>query len=287
MRQFCVGMKKHLLISILSLLLALGYSDVLLAEMKPNKGNPAQSGKTIHSWRSHPNSRNGLYTTRNASVGQGITLTANALYYYGDVDMLSYAFKYGFQKQNLSLGGSVIFSYLHPLANSANWRFSLSGGYLHGNDSARYEMVTDKTTGEEIRQWIGKGSFRSGFGELAAGIEWYPFSRAGFYIYAGLGLNLSVINYDFTKSNRGEGQQVSVLPMLPIEIGYNINMTHGFFLTIMASVHQGLMDIPHSNLDAYPLTKSSRFQWGDGYFTLGLSFSYRWQKCEPCRLYKW
>ena len=241
-------MKKHLLISILSLLLALGYSDVLPAEMKPNKGNPAQSGKTIHSWRSHPNSRNGLYTTRNPSVGQGITLTANALYYYGDVDMLSYAFRYGFQKQNLSLGGSVLFSYLHPLANSANWRFSLSGGYLHGNDSARYEMVTDKVTGQDIRQWIGKGSFRSGF---------------------------------------GEGQQVSVLPMLPVEIGYNINMTHGFFLTIMASVHQGLMDIPHSNLDAYPLTKSSRFQWGDGYFTLGLSFSYRWQKCEPCRLYKW
>ena len=98
---------------------------------------------------------------------------------------------------------------------------------------------------------------------------------------------MSVINYDFTRSDRGEGQVVSVLPMLPLEIGYNINLTHGFFMTVMASVHQGLLDVPNSNLDAYPLTKSSRFQWGDGYFMLGVSFSYRWQKCEPCRLYKW
>ncbi len=279
-------MKRHLLISILALVLGLGYSGSLMAEAKPNKGNPQQKTQVRRSWRKTPDAH-GLYSTRNSSVAQGITLTGNALYYYGDVDMLGVAFKEGFQKQNLSVGGSVIFSYLHPLANSANWRFSLSGGYLHGNDSARYALTTDPVTGQEVQTQMGKGSFKSGFGELAAGIEWYPFPKAGFYIYAGLGLNLSVINYDFTRSDRGEGQVVSVLPMLPVEIGYNINLTHGFFMTVMASVHQGLLDVPNSNLDAYPLTKSSRFQWGDGYFMLGLSFSYRWQKCEPCRLYKW
>ena len=218
---------------------------------------------------------------------QGVSLTVSAAYYYGDVDMLGIAFKEGFQKQNLSLSGSFVFSYLHPLARSANWRFSASGGYLHGNDSARYDMITNPATGQQVEEQMGKGSFRSGFGELAAGIEWYPFSRAGFYIYAGLGLNVSVINYDFTRVNRGEGQVFGVLPMLPIEIGYNIDLTHGFFLTVMASVHQGLLDVPYSNLDAWPIIKSTRFQWGDGYFLLGLSFSYRWQKCEPCRLYQW
>lgn len=279
-------MKKHLLISILALTLGLCYSGSLMAEAKANQGNPRQHVQTRHTWRKTPDHR-GLYSTRNKSIAQGFSITGDVLYYYGDIDMLGVAFKEGFQKQNLSVGGSLIFSYLHPLANSANWRFSLSGGYLHGNDSARYDMVTDQTTGDETRKWVGKGEFKSGFGELAAGIEWYPFPKSGFYLYAGLGLNLSVINYDFTKSGRGDGQMVSVLPMLPLEIGYNINLTHGFFMTIMASVHQGLLDVPHCNLDAYPLTKPSGFQWGDGYFLLGVSFSYRWQKCEPCRLYKW
>ena len=268
------------------MVLGLGYSEALMAEAKPYKGNPQKGIQARRAWRDRPG-YDGRYSTRNASVAQGVTITGSLLYYYGDVDMLGVAFKEGFQRQNLSVGGSVIFSYLHPLANSANWRFSLSGGYLHGNDSARYALTTDPVTGQEVQTQIGKGSFKSGFGELAAGIEWYPFPKAGFYIYAGLGLNLSVINYDFTRSDRGEGQVVSVLPMLPLEIGYNINLTHGFFMTVMASVHQGLLDVPNSNLDAYPLTKSSRFQWGDGYFMLGVSFSYRWQKCEPCRLYKW
>lgn len=199
--------------------------------------------------------------------------------------MLGYAFQHGFQRQNLSLGGSLVLSYLHPWGNHINWRFSVSGGYIHGNDSARYEMQEVNGQMQNVR--IGKGSFDNAFGELFVGVEWYPFPRAGFYIYGGFGMNVSFIDYDFTPSGRGTGSVVSVLPMLPIEIGYNINLTHGFYLTIMASVHQGLLDVPNSNLDAYPLVKSSRFQWGDGYFTVGLNFSYRWQKCEPCRWYQW
>lgn len=254
--------------------------------MQSRKANPQQKTTAKRGWNSTSNHR-GVYSSHNPSVGQGVALTSSMLYYYGDVDMLSYAFKQGFQKQNLSIGGSLVFSYLHPLAKSANWRFSLSGGYLHGNDSARYDLVMNPNTGQE--EWLqrGKGNFRSIFGEFDAGIEWYPFSGAGFYIYVGLGVSLSVINYDFTQSNRGSGQVLGVLPMLPIELGYNINLTNGWFLTIMGAAHQGLLDMPYCNLDAYPVTKSSRFQWADGYFALGLTLSYRWQKCEPCRLYKW
>lgn len=282
------SMEKYFrLIALILAFLAMGIGTSLRAETKYDPYSSQRKTQARHSWRQKPSLREGLYSTHNSSVAQGLTLTANALYYYGDVDMLGVAFKHGFQKQNVSLGGSLVFSYLHPLANSANWRFSLSGGYLHGNDSARYEVMADPITGQEINRSIGKGLFRSGFGEFSAGIEWYPFPKAGFYIYGGLGLNLSVINYDFSKSGKGKGQQVNLLPMLPLEIGYNINLTHGFFITVMASVHQGLLDVPHSNLDGYPIVKSSRFQWGDGYFLLGLSFSYRWQKCEPCRLYKW
>lgn len=268
------------------MVLGLGYSEALMAEAKPYKGNPQKGIQARRAWRDRPG-YDGRYSTRNASVAQGVTITGSLLYYYGDVDMLGVAFKDGFQPQNLSVGGSMDFSYHHPFTNSSNWRYSLLGGYLHGNDSARYDMAIDKNTGLETLQKTGKGYFNSGFVEFTAGIEWFPFTKAGFYVYAGLGLNLSIINYDFTRVNKGKGQTFGILPMIPLEIGYNINLTHGFFMTVMASVHQGLLDVPYCSLDAWPIVKSSRFQWGDGYFRLGVSFSYRWQKCEPCRLYKW
>lgn len=278
-------MKRHSLLSVFALVLGLGYCGALMAEPNPAASNP-RVAQARHAWRHSPD-YGGRYSTQNPLVSQGITIAGNVLYYYGDVDMLGVAFKDGFQAQNLSLGGGLDFSYHHPVTNTANMRFSLLGGYLHGNDSARYEMATDKTTGQEALLQTGKGFFRSGFGEVAVGIEWFPFSKAGLYIYAGLGLNLSIINYDFTRVNRGAGQTFGILPMLPVEIGYSFNLTHGFFLNIMASVHQGLLDVPYCNLDAWPIVKSSRFQWGDGYFMLGVSLSYRWQKCEPCRMYQW
>lgn len=254
------------------------------AEVTGHRGNPRVASNR-KAWRSSPG-YGGRYSTRNSSVAQGLSLSLNALYYYGDIDMLDLAFQHGYQKQNLSLGGSATFAYLHPLANSVNCRISLGGGYLHGNDSARRYTTTD-AQGLKVERWIGKGSFRSGFGEAAVGFEWFPFPKAGFYIYAGLGLNVSVIHYDFTKSNRGEGVRVGLLPMLPLEIGYSIDMTHGLFLNAVVAVHQGLLDVPYCNLDAYPVTKSSRFQWGDGYFSVGLTLAYRWNKCEPCRLLRY
>lgn len=233
--------------------------------------------------RKHINPHNGLYSRKHSSVGRGIQLSFNAIYYYGDVDMLDQAFVHGWQQQNLSLGGSLKFDYLHQIANTCNLRMTLSGGYLHGNDSNRVQENPD--TG--LQEHIGKGSFQNGFGEASVGVEWYPFSKADFYIYAGLGFSVNFINYDFSRLGIAPDQKVTVVPVLPIEIGYNFDLTHGWFLSIFASVHQALMDTPNANLDAYPIKKTSRFQWGDGYFTLGLSFSYRWQHCAPCRLTSW
>ncbi len=241
----------------------------------------AQYNKPV--WGKKANRSNGLYTIRNKSVANGICLNVGAMYYYGDVDMLDQAFVHGFQPQNLSIGGSLHFGYMTPLARFANWRFTLGGGYLHGNDSARTETRTVK--GEEKR--AGKGSFNNIFGEFNAGVEFYPFPRAGFYIYAGLGLAVSYIKYDFEKYGIEPGSTVSLLPMLPVEIGYNFYLGGSCFLGIWAACHQGLMDMGKANLDAWPLESSSKFQWGDGYFQLGISFSYRWHNCETCRISKW
>lgn len=201
-----------------------------------------------------------------------------ALYYYGDIDMTDYAFKYGWQSQNLTLGGSAMFGYLHPMGNHCNWRFALSGGFLQGNDSARYEKNKE---GEMVQ--MGKGRYRTGFLEPSVGIEWYPFSKAGFYLYAGVAVNMNYVQYDFTRVNRGSGEMFCLLPMIPIEIGYNFAITKGWFISVTASVHQGLLDVGHANLDAWPIVKSSRFQWPDGYFQLGVGASYRWNRCEKCR----
>lgn len=233
------------------------------------------------------NPRNGLYTRKHNYTGRGLQLSLNAIYYYGDVDMLDQAFVHGWQQQNLSLGGSLKFDYLHQIANTCNLRMSVSGGYLQGNDSARTVL---NEAGQE--EHIGKGWFKNGFGEVSLGVEWYPFPKAGFYIYAGLGFSLNFINYNFPNLDPpAEGDdhktKITVVPVLPVEIGYNFDLTHGWLITISASVHQALMDTPNANLDAFPVRKSPRFQWGDGYFTLGLSFSYRWQHCAPCRLNAW
>lgn len=234
-------------------------------------------------WGKKTNKMTGLYTIRNKSIGNAVTLGINAMYYYGDVDMLDQAFVHGFQPQNLSLGGSLYFGYQMPLGRFCNWRFSLGAGYLHGNDSARTETRT--VHGETKR--AGKGSFSSIFGEFDAGVEIYPFPRAGFYIFAGLGVAVSYINYEFEKYGIPKGSTVSILPMLPVEIGYNFYLGGSFFLGISVSVHQGLMDMGKANLDAWPLESTSKFQWGDGFFQVGLSFSYRWHNCEVCRHLKW
>jgi len=234
-------------------------------------------------WGKKPGQNSGLYTIRNQSVASGITLNFNAMYYYGDVDMLDQAFIHGFQPQNFSLGGSVHFGYLRPLGRHCNWRFTLGGGYLHGNDSARKET---RTVGGITRP-AGKGYFKNIFLEGDAGVEYYPFRRAGFYLYAGLGLAVSFINYDFSNYGEPANNTVSVLPMLPLEIGYNFYLGGSFYLGVSVSVHQGLMDLANCNLDAWPLRSTSKFQWGDGYFQIGLSFSYRWHNCEACRVTRW
>ena len=232
-------------------------------------------------WGKKASHQTGLYSIQNRSVANGVCLNLNAIYYYGDIDMLDQAFVHGFQPQNLSIGGGIHFGYLMPLGRFCNWRFTLGAGYLHGNDSSRY------TVQDAIKIPAGKGKFNSVFGEANVGVEFYPFPRAGFYLYAGLSLAVSYITYDFYKTSIPAGNTVSVLPMLPLEIGYNFYLGRSVFLGISVAVHQGLMDVGHANLDAWPINKSSRFQWGDGYFHIGLSLSYRWHNCEVCRIAKW
>ena len=259
------------------------YAD---AKKQGDKAEQAQGSKSAQSdmprWGKKANRSTGLYTVKNRSIGNGVCVGVNMMYYYGDIDQLDQAFLHGFQPQNLSFGGGLAFAYLHPQGRFINWRFSLNAGYLHGNDSTR---KAENKAGEMVM--TGKGQFRNIFGEAAAGVEFYPFPRAGFYIYAGLGLSIGYIDYNFFNTKIPAGTTVSVLPMLPVEIGYNFYLGRSCFLGISLGVHQGLVDMANSNLDAWPVKSTSVFQWGDGYFQVGVSFSYRWHNCEVCRHLKW
>ncbi|MCM1034397.1 MAG: hypothetical protein NC038_01865 [Paludibacter sp.] len=243
--------------------------------------NPSQRDKKEVVWTKKANKRTGLYTKQNSAIANGLTLSFNALYYYGDVDLNGIAMNGGFQTQNVTFGGAAAFAYTMPAGKHTNWRFAISAGALKGDNSHAYP--------DHYRK------FNSVFGEASVGVEWYPFSQAGFYLYGGIALTYSHIKYDFMSA---KGNANSILPMIPLEIGYDFKLGRSWGLKINVAAHQGLLDTPHCNLDAYPMESSQNQngvsfgrgggnKWADGFFQIGLSLTYRWHNCEACRLYKW
>lgn len=259
----------------------LTFGFVMLFVWTGSAANPARRFDKDVVWTKNANKHTGLYTQQNSAIANGITLSFNVMYYYGDVDEPGVAFKGGFQPKNLSFGGSFAFAYTTPAGKHSNWRFGLALGQQKGDNRERYE--------EQQRL------FHSFFGELSAGIEWYPFERAGFYLYAGVAIAYSHINYQYQKT---AGVTNSFLPMIPLEIGYDFKIGKSFGIKLSVSGHQGLCDTPYLNLDGYPMVASQNKdginfgrgggnKWADGYFQIGVSFTYRWHNCEACRLYKW
>lgn len=243
--------------------------------------NPSQRDKKEVVWTKKANKRTGLYTKQNSAIANGLTLSFNALYYYGDVDLNGIAMNRGFQTQNVTFGGTAAFAYTMLAGKHTNWRFAISAGALKGDNSHAYP--------DHYRK------FNSVFGEASVGVEWYPFSQAGFYLYGGIALTYSHIKYDFMSA---KGNANSILPMIPLEIGYDFKLGRSWGLKINVAAHQGLLDTPHCNLDAYPMEslqnqngvsfgRGGGNKWADGFFQIGLSLTYRWHNCEACRLYKW
>lgn len=255
-------------------------------------------------WTKTPNGRTGLYTTQNYFVSHGVSLNFSGLYYFGDVDNEGIAFHGGFNPKNMSLGGGLQFNYNLPVGNHCNLRFGLMGGTLRGDNKAKFENI-DRDDFRKFHSW---------FIQPAVGVEYYPFSRAGFYIYGGLAFTASIIdNYEFYYYKRVgnekvrtllEGKTQGFLPTLQLGLGYSWALTAAWTLSVELMVQEGLIDTYYMNLDAYPMdpgqnsdgaTLGSPFgkwvdkngvehiHWNDGWFQLGLTISYRWRNCEYCR----
>ena len=262
-------------------------------------------------WSSKPSSKVGLYTVKNVFVSQGITLNASAMYYFGDVDNMGVAFNGGFNVNNLSYGGSLMFAYLMPAGNHCNIRYSLMGGTLHGDNESKFRNL--KKPRDDYRK------FHSIFIQPAVGVEYYPFSQAGFYLYGGIGVTASIIdNYEFyymkNVGNHKErtllkGNTFGILPMVQLGLGYSWRLTESWTMSAELLVQEGLIDTHYMNLDAWPLaasqnsdgvelgasfgtweetlddgSKVKHIHWNDGWFQLGITVTYRWNNCEKCRI---
>ena len=133
-------------------------------------------------------------------------------------------------------------------------------------------------------------------------MDYYPFAQfleywLGLYVFVGVGANVSIVHYDFGNppGPNVTGDAVRCLPLIPFGLGwaFPLGRATGFMLHVEASMHQGVMDTPVMNLDAYPQTKSQNGvrdyglsrkadtgkktnEWYDGYFQVGLTLSYRW-----------
>ncbi|MBO7459016.1 MAG: hypothetical protein J6T80_07175 [Paludibacteraceae bacterium] len=284
----------------LLLLAGMLYSSALFA-VAPGKGRVV--------WKDKTNSKTGLYTTQNFFVSHGVSLNASALYFFGDVDNEGLAFHGGFNINNLSLGGGLTFGYMMPAGNHCNMRFTLMGGTLRGNNELMFQNLPEPR--DDYR------SFKSIIIQPSFGVEYYPFTRAGFYLYGGVALTASIItDYQFYYYKREaygkvrtllQGKTFGFLPMVQLGLGYSWNINESWTINLEAMIQEGLLDTHYMNLDAFPLAPSQnsdgaelgnpipyskwtnrygeeQIHWNDGWFQLGITVTYRWRNCEKCRL---
>ncbi|MBQ2189553.1 MAG: hypothetical protein II452_01650 [Paludibacteraceae bacterium] len=267
----------------------------------------AKQGHDNIVWTKRPNSKNGLYTTKNYFVSNGVSLSAFGMYYFGDVDNEGVAFTGGFNLNNLSLGGGLSFSYQMPAGNHCNLRFSALGGTLRGNNELKFNSLAEpRDDYRRFSAFVIQPSF---------GVQCYPSTSAGFYLYAGVALGVSIINdYQFYYYKRVgsqkertllQGKTFGFLPMIQLGLGYSWRLTAAWSMSAELMIQEGLLDAHYLNLDGWPmapgqnsdgaelgssgLTYINRYgqeslHWNDGWFQIGLTVTYHWRNCETCRL---
>ena len=246
-----------------------------------------------YSWNKTANWHSGLYANDGQYVTQGISINFSGLYYFGDAESMGFVLNGGFNVKNFSVGGALRAAYNYPMGSYCNLRTALSLGVLDGNNEAKF-----RTLGRDDFR-----SFHSWFILPSVGVEVYPFKSAGFYLYGGIGLSITIIDkfkfYHYIKGERTliEGSTYGFLPMFQVGLGYNWILPDSWTLGIEIMGNMGMMDMPYANLDAYPLAASQndagvaigtstisytnsngekKTHWTDGWFQVGITATYRW-----------
>lgn len=254
-------------------------------------------------WTKKANRGSGLYTTRNYFVAPGVSLSGFANYYYGDVDNVGVPFNGGFNVKNLKGGASL--SYQHPISNHCNLRVGLLGGALGGDNTKTLNALRPDSSGLKRDDYK---KFQSIVIQPFVGVQYYPFSQIGFYLYGGIGVSASIItSFDFIRYNdKGpstdhvKGSTFGIVPMVQLGLGYSWMLSTSWSLSAEIMVQQGLCDEYYANLDAYPLAASQSsdgevygtgglkrkggHKWADGWLQAGITITYQWRNCETCQI---
>ena len=267
----------------------------------------AAGGRGRIVWTKKASRKSGLYTTQNYFVSHGVGVTASAMYYFGDVDNEGVAFHGGFNIKNLSLGGGLNFFYNLPAGNHCNIRFALMAGTIRGNNEQKFKSLSEPR--DDYRK------FQATLIQPAVGVQYYPLSNAGLFLYGGFGLAASIINkyqfYYYKSTSAGqekhcvEGKTYGILPMIQLGLGYSWKLTESWSMSAEIMVNEGLADAHYMNLDGWPMAKSQNsdqvelggkgltyinrhgkktIHWNDGWFQVGITVTYHWRNCEYCRL---
>ena len=260
-------------------------------------------------WTKKPNKSTGLYTTTNYFVSHGFGISANVLYYFGDVDNEGIAFHGGWNSNNIGGSGGLCFHYNLPISNHVNLRFMALAGILRADNKTKFDNLPEPR--DDYRK------FFSYIVQPSVGVQYYPFSRAGFFLYGGLAFTASFIDkYDFYYYGRIngekektrhhiEGKATGFLPMVQLGLGYSWSLTPSWTLSVELMVQEGLIDTYYMNLDAFPMAAAQNadgytlgnpfgkwtdrygkehLHWNDGWFQAGITITYQWRNCETCRL---
>lgn len=263
---------------------------------------PASYNKSNIVWNKTVDSRSGRYVSKSGSVFPSVSLTLDGAYYYGDNENPGFAW---LKQPSLveNIGGMAKLNYSQPITSLLNIRYSVGGGLLRGSNEKYADKVfaTDQqTTYRKFQSWILNA---------AVGVEIFPIPDNGFYIYAGILFNYSNVNTHYGKLSPETDwlfnwNNNSFLPMIPIEVGYQFSLNNNWMMNVHIGISQGFGDTDVLNLDGFPHkfpdeirgtgsfagyradgTTTGRFF--DGWFNVGITFSYSWHKCEVCRLLKW
>ncbi len=201
----------------------------------------------------------GLYSTAPRQNEQGIALSLDMFYSYDDIDKKGVSTRI---LSNWTGGGS--FSYYVAMGKGVDFRATLGSGYIHGDHPDK-----DGST--------GKDHFWTIFGELDAGVEWYPWLDYGFYVYAGIGCMMNSVTYTYYKEETKGA--IKWLPVVPLEVGYTFDIDNNWRIGVHFGGHIGLIDTKECNFDGYPDNMTPEGvpnETPDGYLILGITFTYRW-----------
>ena len=237
-------------------------------------GSEALFAQKYYNQNYTPKRNVGSSRTSQGVLQQGFSFGLNAIYYFGDVDVTGGSLTVIKDMTIEDISASGFFAYHMPFSKHFGMRYTGTVGLLRADNTKAWK--NDVTRAGQYRK------FRSVFLQPAAGVEVYPIDEYGLYFYLGLAVSASYfLDFKYNGMTDSEKPVFSVLPMGQFSLGYTWNLTTSWQIGLHGMLQMGFLDKPNVNLDGYPFRPSSRRQFPDGWFEIGISVYYQPVKQLP------